>query len=175
MICGVCHPWSGHLYERLGTALTLTNDFCNEFYAECSGPLGLAADYCDVHTGGDGNQYYSYPLVIDGEKGRYVWGMLCRGVPVHSVCNAKTTEWWTGHNSASAHVYSSYLFPPQTVTTSRYLLFPEVPTLVVSVCPEGGAGRVAGCIDWERKNTASHAKIVSIAPALEHKDDFVSA
>lgn len=48
--------------------MTLTNDFCSEFYSECSGQLGLAANYCDVHTGGDTDAFYAYPYVADGEK-----------------------------------------------------------------------------------------------------------
>lgn len=70
VLCGVCHPYSAHLYERLNVAdgLTMTIDFCSEFYTECSEQLGLAEDYCEVHTGGgETDQYWSYPLVIDGE------------------------------------------------------------------------------------------------------------
>ncbi|CAB1115398.1 unnamed protein product [Ectocarpus sp. CCAP 1310/34] len=64
-MCGTCHPWSGHLFERLDTAMTLTQEFCSEFYGECATQLGLPADYCVVHAGPEGDQYWSYPLVID--------------------------------------------------------------------------------------------------------------
>ena len=47
--------------------MTLTIDFCSEFYAECSGQLGLEANYCDVHTGGTTDAFYAYPYVVDGE------------------------------------------------------------------------------------------------------------
>lgn len=70
VLCGVCHPWGGHLYSRLANAMTLTNDFCDEFYDECAIPLGLESTYCDTHTGSqDGDAYYAYPYVPDGERG----------------------------------------------------------------------------------------------------------
>ncbi|CAN0005800.1 unnamed protein product, partial [Ectocarpus sp. 4 AP-2014] len=65
VMCGTCHPWSGHLFERLDTAMTLTQEFCSDFYGECATQLGLPADYCEVHAGPEGDQYWSYPLVID--------------------------------------------------------------------------------------------------------------
>ncbi|CBJ29140.1 conserved unknown protein [Ectocarpus siliculosus] len=65
VMCGTCHPWSGHLFERLDTAMTLTQEFCSQFYGECATQLGLPADYCEVHAGPEGDQYWSYPLVID--------------------------------------------------------------------------------------------------------------
>ncbi|CAM9927960.1 unnamed protein product, partial [Ectocarpus sp. 4 AP-2014] len=65
VMCGTCHPWSGHLFERLDTAMTLKQDFCTKFYGECATQLGLPADYCEVHAGPEGDQYWSYPLVID--------------------------------------------------------------------------------------------------------------
>lgn len=53
----------------------MTVDFCDNFYAECAVQLSLPEDYCVTHTGvtltGAGqqptSQYWSYPLVIDGE------------------------------------------------------------------------------------------------------------
>lgn len=70
VLCGLCHPYSAHLFERLDTmdGLTMTNEFCNEFFSACESELALASDYCDIHTGGDVDQYWSYPLVIDGES-----------------------------------------------------------------------------------------------------------
>lgn len=69
VICGVCHPWSGHLYQRLGTAMTLTQDFCDDFYTACSGQLTLSDTYCDFHAGeGDEDLFYAYPYVADGKK-----------------------------------------------------------------------------------------------------------
>lgn len=69
MLCGLCHPYSAQLYERLDTSdgLTMTNDFCDEFFSACSSELDLPSDYCDIHTGGDTDQYWAYPLVLDGE------------------------------------------------------------------------------------------------------------
>lgn len=48
--------------------MTLTNDFCNEYYAQCSTQLALPVDYCEYRTGGDVDQFYAYPLVVDGER-----------------------------------------------------------------------------------------------------------
>ncbi len=67
VLCSKCHPWSGHLYERLGSDLTMTNEYCNKFYDKCKDDLNLPNTYCDYHTGGD-DQYWSYPLEIDGEE-----------------------------------------------------------------------------------------------------------
>lgn len=67
----MCHPYSAHLYERLNVAegLTMTLDYCADFYTACSEQLGLGEDYCDVHTGGaETDQYWSYPLIIDSEE-----------------------------------------------------------------------------------------------------------
>lgn len=76
--CGICHPWSGHLFERLANAMTLTIDFCDEFYSECSTQLGLAPTYCDVHTGGgDEDAFYAYPYVVDGESERHLHARVC--------------------------------------------------------------------------------------------------
>jgi len=70
VLCTACHPYSLHLYERLGNGLTMTREFCDEFHDECSGDLGLPSNYCDIHAGEvDGeDQYWSYPLVIPGEQ-----------------------------------------------------------------------------------------------------------
>ena len=69
MLCTVCHPYSLHLYERLETGLTMTSAFCAQFYDACEGTLELPADYCEFHTGGgDEDQYWSYPLIVEGEK-----------------------------------------------------------------------------------------------------------
>lgn len=64
-LCGTCHPFAGHLYERLGTAMTITNEFCAELTAECADQLNLNEDFCDYHTGGGEDQFWSYPLVIE--------------------------------------------------------------------------------------------------------------
>ena len=55
--------------------MTLTIAFCDEFFTECSGQLGLPANYCDVHTGGDTDAFYAYPYVPDGETRNimYTW------------------------------------------------------------------------------------------------------
>ena len=74
VLCAACHPYSLHLFERLGTGLTMKSAFCSEFYGECSGPdqLNLAEGYCDFHAGGpdEEDQYWSYPLVIEREDWR---------------------------------------------------------------------------------------------------------
>lgn len=70
VMCVICHPYSAHLFERLDApdGLTMTLEFCATFFEACSGELGLSADYCDVHTGGgEEDQYWSYPLDLDGE------------------------------------------------------------------------------------------------------------
>lgn len=68
VLCGLCHPYSAQLYERLDApdGLTMTNNFCDEFFSACSSDLDLPSDYCDIHTGGDTDQYWAYPLVLDG-------------------------------------------------------------------------------------------------------------
>jgi len=47
----------------------MTNAFCTDFYGNCSTLLGLPVNYCDYHTGGGSeDQYWSYPLIVEGEK-----------------------------------------------------------------------------------------------------------
>ncbi|CAM9418052.1 unnamed protein product, partial [Choristocarpus tenellus] len=71
VVCGVCTAFSAHLYERIGPSLgpedgmTLTNEFCNTYVSACGSQLGLSSNYCDVHTGGDEDQFWSYPLEVD--------------------------------------------------------------------------------------------------------------
>lgn len=80
VLCAICHPFSAHMFERLDApdGLTMTLEFCATFFDTCSGELGLAADYCEVHTGGgEADQYWSYPLILDGERGPYCSGQLC--------------------------------------------------------------------------------------------------
>ncbi len=71
VVCGVCHSYSGHLYERLGDELggldgmTMKNDFCQELVSACEAfitfPTYDGEDYCTKHTGGGDDQYWSYP------------------------------------------------------------------------------------------------------------------
>jgi len=49
----------------------MTREFCDDFYDECSGDLGLSSNYCDIHAEKDADgkdQYWSYPLTIPGEQ-----------------------------------------------------------------------------------------------------------
>ena len=70
VLCTACHPYSLHLYERLGNGLTMTKDFCDEFYDACSGQLNLSSNYCNLHAGESEDEppYWAYPLVIPGEQ-----------------------------------------------------------------------------------------------------------
>ncbi|CAM9143199.1 unnamed protein product, partial [Hapterophycus canaliculatus] len=72
VVCGVCHSYSGHLYERLGPELgvldgmTMKNDFCDELVTACAGQITFPTydggdDYCTKHTGGTTDQFWSYP------------------------------------------------------------------------------------------------------------------
>lgn len=71
VVCGVCHSYSAHLYEILGAELggtdgmTMKNSFCNELIAACEGQIDFPSydglDYCDKHTGGGDDKYWSYP------------------------------------------------------------------------------------------------------------------
>ncbi|CAM9355064.1 unnamed protein product, partial [Choristocarpus tenellus] len=80
--CGVCLGFSAHLFERLGPDLgdsapvdgmTLTNEFCESYVNACGSQLGLPTNYCDVHTGGSEDQFWSYPLEVDSTN--FVSGM----------------------------------------------------------------------------------------------------
>lgn len=87
--------------------MTLTNDFCDEFYSECSAQLGLPSTYCDFHTGPqDGDAFYAYPYVPDGERENrqeeesislhttLVHRMFAIGFQ-RTVCSAETDVRWT--------------------------------------------------------------------------------
>lgn len=72
VVCGICTSYSGHLYERLAPelgvedGLTMKNDFCDELVTACDGQITFPTydageDYCAKHTGGDEDQFWSYP------------------------------------------------------------------------------------------------------------------
>lgn len=66
MLCSVCSPFSGHLYELLSAekgvdGLTMTTDFCEEYVDECEGQISFEDDYCEKHTIGFTDTYWSYP------------------------------------------------------------------------------------------------------------------
>ncbi|CAN0083513.1 unnamed protein product [Ectocarpus sp. 6 AP-2014] len=73
VLCGVCSPYSAHLYTRLAEmgddGLAMTRDFCDGFVMACGADLALDATYCDEHVldYSDENaarEYWSYPLDI---------------------------------------------------------------------------------------------------------------
>ena len=76
VLCGQCHSYSGHLFEKIGAELgpwdgmTMKREFCDELVDECDGQIdfGGPAEYdgqsfCDKHVGGiDGeDQFWSFP------------------------------------------------------------------------------------------------------------------
>lgn len=72
VVCGVCHSYSGHLYEQLGAELgildgmTMKSAFCEELVDACSGQITFPTydggeDYCEKHTGGGDDFFWSYP------------------------------------------------------------------------------------------------------------------
>eukprot|EP00903_Cladosiphon_okamuranus_P010393 g9831.t1 len=71
VVCGQCHSYSGHLYEVLGSELgvedgmTMKSSFCEELVAACDGqivfPTYDGESYCDKHTGGGDDMFWSYP------------------------------------------------------------------------------------------------------------------
>ncbi|CAM9121681.1 unnamed protein product, partial [Hapterophycus canaliculatus] len=72
VVCGVCHSYSGHLYEQLGAELgildgmTMKSLFCEELVDACSGQVTFPTydggeDYCEKHTGGGDDFFWSYP------------------------------------------------------------------------------------------------------------------
>ena len=71
VVCSVCGPFSGHLYEKLTSkgleGLTMKQDFCSTYFDACESQLGLESDYCDVHTLGGVDDYWSYPFTV-GER-----------------------------------------------------------------------------------------------------------
>lgn len=74
MLCGVCGSYSGHLYERLvddlgaEDGLTMKSEFCTGLTTHCDGRIDLSdydgVDYCTMHTGGDEDQFWSYPYEL---------------------------------------------------------------------------------------------------------------
>lgn len=85
VVCGVCHSYSAHLYEVLGAELggtdgmTMKSSFCNDYVSACEDQIVFSADYCEVHTGGGDDLYWSYPYV----EREYIQ---------KSVCAAQSTE-----------------------------------------------------------------------------------
>lgn len=80
VLCGVCNPYSAHLYTRLGSVypqedskeehgLAMTEDFCEDFVTACGQDLSLPATYCGEHVlAGTTREYWSYPVDISGER-----------------------------------------------------------------------------------------------------------
>lgn len=91
VMCGTCHSFSAHLYERLGAMLgpwdgmTMTRDFCAKFTAACSKkvdgratiefPNYSGASYCEMHVGSrDGeDNYWSFPYTEGAHKRKHAW------------------------------------------------------------------------------------------------------
>ena len=73
VVCGVCHSYSAHLYERLGAELgaldgmTMKQEFCDELVDACADEIpGISRTYdgltyCEKHVGDTGDQFWSYP------------------------------------------------------------------------------------------------------------------
>ncbi|CAM9715370.1 unnamed protein product, partial [Ectocarpus fasciculatus] len=70
VLCAVCSSYSAHLYEYLTDGgvvdgLTMKSDFCEELVDECSPyitfPTYDDGDYCEHHTGGGNDFFWSYP------------------------------------------------------------------------------------------------------------------
>eukprot|EP00904_Undaria_pinnatifida_P007443 jgi/Undpi1/3829/HiC_scaffold_16.g07198.m1 len=71
--CGPCSAYAGHLYERLGAELgvsdgmTMKSDFCNGMVEACAGQIafptydGGSTSYCQKHVG-DSDLIWSYPI-----------------------------------------------------------------------------------------------------------------
>ena len=73
VVCGVCHSYSAHLYQRLGPELdtldgmTMKTAFCNELVDACKDEIPAVVktydglSYCEKHVGDTGDQFWSYP------------------------------------------------------------------------------------------------------------------
>lgn len=69
----MCHSYSSHLYEVLGSELgandgmTMKVSFCNDLVTACAGQLAFPSydgqGFCDKHTGGGDDLFWSYPYV----------------------------------------------------------------------------------------------------------------
>lgn len=71
VLCGVCNPYSAHLYTRMGTddGLAMSAEFCDSFVTACGADLGLPNSYCAEHVlDGSKTEYWSYPLNVVGES-----------------------------------------------------------------------------------------------------------
>lgn len=87
VVCGTCHSFSAHLYEKLGAELgpwdgmTMTRDFCTKFTEVCSKEMDGydtidfpdydgGVSYCDKHVGNSkgADNYWSFPYTEGGLK-----------------------------------------------------------------------------------------------------------
>lgn len=72
VLCGQCHSYSAHLFDRLGAELglwdgmTMTRDFCDELIDKCGNEIDFGGpaeygglSYCAKHVGTD--QFWAYP------------------------------------------------------------------------------------------------------------------
>lgn len=112
VVCGPCHSFSGHLFERLGSELgardgmTTKSGFCAEFVDACEGQIEFPAydgeSYCDKHVGGSSDMTWSYPIDENGERVSFASAVLVlylvfgvRGLGLHSDIFRKVISWTT--------------------------------------------------------------------------------
>lgn len=73
MLCSVCGPFSGHLYEQITDktvdGLTMKTQFCEDYVSACGSQIDFPSDYCEVHTLNSADIYWSYPYAE--EEGEY--------------------------------------------------------------------------------------------------------
>ncbi|CAM9654267.1 unnamed protein product, partial [Choristocarpus tenellus] len=111
VVCGICLGFSAHLYERLGPDLgnlapedgmTFTNEFCESYVTACDSQLEFPSNYCDVHTGGEKDQYWSYPLQVDSTNFETGMQKAFKSLPASSLpdnpiamhMTPDGTKWW---------------------------------------------------------------------------------
>lgn len=78
--CGPCSAYAGHLYERIGPELgvsdgmTMKTDFCNDLVSTCSEidfpTYENGMSYCDKHVDNEGDVLWSYPIDPEGKRAR---------------------------------------------------------------------------------------------------------
>lgn len=66
VLCSICSPFSGHLYEQLTSlgedGLTMKSEFCDSYVSACAGQIEFEDNFCDIHTlGSDEDNYWSFP------------------------------------------------------------------------------------------------------------------
>eukprot|EP00752_Nemacystus_decipiens_P008421 g7527.t1 len=108
VLCGVCSPYSAHLYTRMmdEDGLAMKYEFCDSFVTACGAELGLDTEFCEEHVLDNRPdapaEYWSYPMDVvdtsgDADVPPAFPGLPEESLPLEPIAMQMTpdgTAWW---------------------------------------------------------------------------------